>query len=104
MSPSDADRAEPSASEAAKAPAPDAILPALDADQVAALRELGRRWRAGRSGARAALPVDPSPDSDGGSSGPTRFGRIVPVGPRTGPVGEVEADIPGGDALTRRVR
>ena len=103
MHPSEEIDSAPAVSEDSKPPAPDAILPALGADDVAALRGVGRRWEANRSGPPAALPVDPSLHH-GAPPEPTRFGRIVPVGPRTGLVGEVEADTSEGDPVARRLR
>ena len=70
-------------------PRPDALIPALDEDRVAALREIGREWdrvSADRHVWRQALPADPSlgeyPEASEVHPGP--FTRFVPVAGRDG--------------------
>jgi len=98
-------------------PQPEAILPALDPDQLAALREVGRAWDRTSAAPRAwrhALPVDPSlgtypPAHD---FQPEGFTRLVSVSGRDGELPTIEtrrsAEIPPTAAgrvgqLTRRV-
>jgi amino acid transporter len=52
-------------------PTPDADLPALDADEIQALREAGRAWGRQSNGGSPSLPVDPSLEAtiDDASSG-----------------------------------
>ena len=71
------------------------MLPALDATQLAALREVGREW--GRVCAppqawRRALPLDPSLGEYPRASefGPARFTRFVPVAGRAGQLPAIE--------------
>jgi amino acid transporter len=92
--------------EASQPPAPDAILPALDADQVRALGELGRRWGQAVNGpaAGASLPLDPSLGAERADPQPTRWGRIVPVGPQEASPGEVEATSTDGGTFARGLR
>lgn len=84
-------------------PQPEAILPALDKDQLAALREVGREWDRTSAGPRAwrhALPVDPAlgaypPAHD---FQPEGFTRLVSVSGRDGQLPPIEttraAEIP----------
>jgi hypothetical protein len=63
-------------------PRPDALIPALDQGQLAALREVGREWdrvSADPQVWRQALPVDPSP---GGYPRPVRSARPCSPGSR----------------------
>src|SRR5271165_1653840 len=99
-------------------PRPDALIPALDQGQLAALREIGREWDSVSAGPqvwRRALPVDPSLGEypGAGEVRPGLFTRIVPVaGPdgqlppiQTTSVSETPLTPPGraGLALKRRV-
>ena len=81
--------------DSAGTPRPDAILPALDKDQLAALGEVGREWdrvSADLQVWRQPLPVDPAlgeypADSD---FRPARFTRFVPVEGRDGQLPPIE--------------
>jgi hypothetical protein len=76
-------------------PRPDAVMPALDEGQLAALREIGREWdqlTADPQVWREALPVDPAlggypKDSD---FRPARFTRVVAVSGRDGQLPALE--------------
>jgi Amino acid permease len=70
-------------------PRPDALIPALDEGQLAALREIGRDWdrvSAAPQVWRQALPVDPALGEYPGASEvrPGLFTRFVPVAGRDG--------------------
>jgi amino acid transporter len=69
--------------QAAGAPSPDALFPALDESQVATLRQVGHEWDRVCGDPRTwqrALPVDQDLGSyDAAQFRPTRFGRFVPV-------------------------
>ena len=52
------------------APSPDAVLPALDADQLRVLRAVGSEWSQGCNSEQRALPVDPSLGSESELSQP----------------------------------
>jgi amino acid transporter len=70
-------------------PRPDAIVPALDDGQLAALREVGQEWDQTSAGPRAwrqALPVDPALGEYPSATEfrPARFTRVVPVEGRDG--------------------
>jgi len=76
-------------------PRPDAILPALDKDQLAALGGVGRQWdrvSAGPQVWRQALPVDPALGEYPTASEfrPARFTRFVPVSGRDGQLPPIE--------------
>ena len=76
-------------------PRPDAILPALDRDQLAALGGVGREWDRGPAGPpvwRQALPVDPALGEYPAASEfrPARFTRFVPVSGRGGQLPPIE--------------
>jgi len=92
------------------APSPDAVLPALDADQLRVLRAVGSEWSQGCNSEQRALPVDPSLGSESEPSHATRSGRFVHVNPAGGSRDELEAtlddDAAGVDArtLARRFR
>ena len=77
------------------APQPAAVLPALDQQQLAVLRDVGREWDqvcADPAQWRQALPVDPSlgryPAAD--EFRPTRFSRFVPVAGRGNELPSIE--------------
>jgi amino acid transporter len=70
-------------------PRPDALIPALDEGQLAALREVGREWdrvSADPQVWRQALPVDPSLGEypEASQVRPALFTRFVPVAGRDG--------------------
>ena len=70
-------------------PRPDALIPALDQGQLAALREVGREWdrvSADPQVWRQALPADPSLGGypEAGQVRPGRFTRFVPVAGQDG--------------------
>jgi amino acid transporter len=76
-------------------PRPDAILPALDKDQLAALREVGHEWDRTSTDPQAwrqALPVDPALGEYPTASEfrPTRFTRFAPVSGRDGQLPPIE--------------
>jgi hypothetical protein len=76
-------------------PRPDAVMPALDEVQLAALREIGREWdqlTAGPQVWREALPVDPALGGYPKDSGfrPARFTRVVAVSGRGGQLPALE--------------
>jgi hypothetical protein len=63
------------------APSPDAVLPALDADQLQVLRAVGSEWSPGSNSKQRALPVDPSLGVESEPGHATRSGRFVHVNP-----------------------
>ncbi len=70
-------------------PRPDALIPALDQGQLAALREIGREWdrvSADRQVWRQALPADPPLGEypEPSEVRPALFTRFVPVAGRDG--------------------
>ena len=70
-------------------PRPDALIPALDEGQLAALREIGREWDRASADPqvwRQALPVDPSLGEypEASEVRPGLFTRFVPVAGRDG--------------------
>jgi len=74
-------------------PRPDALIPALDDGQLAALREVGREWDnvcADPQVWRQALPVDPSLGEYPKLFRPHRFTRIVSVAGRDGQLPPIE--------------
>ena len=76
-------------------PRPDAILPVLDKDQLAALGGVGREWDRGSADPqvwRQALPVDPALGEYPADSEfrPARFTRFVPVEGRDGQLPPIE--------------
>ncbi|MBV9416095.1 MAG: APC family permease, partial [Solirubrobacterales bacterium] len=91
-------------------PTPDAVLPALDADQLEALRGVGSEWSQGSNGTNTSLPVDPSLGRQAEPSESTRSGRFVHVEPAGGSPDQLEATLDesgeGVDARTvgRRIR
>ena len=77
-------------------PRPDAAMPVLDKDQLAALGEVGREWDrtcAGPQVWRQALPVDPALGEypGAGEVRPARFTRVVPMAGRDGQLPPIEA-------------
>src|SRR5258708_19187104 len=75
--------------QAAGAPSPDALLPALDDRQLRLLRQVGREWDHVTGDPqvwRCALPGDPHPGSYPGAADipPTRFWRFLHVAGRDG--------------------
>src|SRR5258708_4424539 len=85
--------------QAAGAPSPDALLPALDDRQLRLLHQVGREWDHVTGDPqvwRCALPLDPDLGSypDAADIRPTRFGRFVNVAGRGGrlPVIEVSSE------------
>jgi amino acid transporter len=86
----------PADDQAAGAPSPDALLPALDERQVTVLRQVGREWGRVSGDPRLwqrALPLNPDLGSypDAAEIRPTRFGRFVHVAGRGGQLPAVEA-------------
>ncbi|HYZ53819.1 MAG TPA: APC family permease [Streptosporangiaceae bacterium] len=82
--------------QAAGAPDPDALLPALDERQLSVLRRVGLEWDRASGDPQAwrrALPLDPNlgsyPEAD--EIRPTRLGRFVPVAGRDGQLPAIEA-------------
>jgi len=76
-------------------PRPDALIPALDQGQLAALREIGREWdrvSADPHVWRQALPADPSLGEYPGASEvrPALFTRSVPVAGQDGQLPPIE--------------
>jgi amino acid transporter len=87
----DGTRAGGSADDKGGSPRPDAVIPALDEGQIAAVRAVGREW--GKVSAdpqvwRQALPVDPAVGAyaEEGEFRPARFTRVVSF---AGPDGQV---------------
>ena len=74
-------------------PSPDAVLPALDAEQLRALREVGSEWGQSSNGRSRSLPIDPSLSRQPELSQPTRGGRFVHVKPASGSQDELEATL-----------
>jgi hypothetical protein len=77
-------------------PRPDALIPALDEGQLAALREIGREWdrvSAGPQVWRQALPVDPFLGGypEASEARPALFTRFVPVAGRGGRLPPIQA-------------
>ena len=97
-------------SSANPAPSPDAVLPALDADQLRILRDVGSEWSQGSNAKQRSLPVDPSLGRQSESRQPTRSARFVHVNPAGGSPDQLEAtlddDGAGVDARSvgRRIR
>lgn len=96
--------------QAAGAPSPDALLPALDDRQLRLLRQVGREWDHVTGDPqvwRCALPVDPDLGSypDAADIRPTRFGRFVHVAGRDGrlPVIEVSSEAEAPPTLPGRI-
>jgi Amino acid permease len=92
--------ADPSAN---PAPSPDAVLPALDADQQRALRDVGSEWSQGANGSNVSLPVDPSLGHESQPSEPTRSGRFVHIDPTGGSPDQLEVTL-GDDGADRGPR
>lgn len=90
-------------------PRPDAMMPALDEGQLAALREIGREWdqlTADPQVWREALPVDPAlgghpKDSD---FRPARFTRVVDLSGREGQLPAIETTSAAETPLTPGAR
>src|SRR5258708_24570276 len=89
--------------QAAGAPSPDALLPALDDRQLRLLHQVGREWDHVTGDPqvwRCAPPLDPDLGSypDAPDTRPTPFGRLVNVAPpRRGPpriLGPTRAEAP----------
>jgi amino acid transporter len=76
-------------------PTPDADLPALDAGEIQALRDVGRDWGRQSNGDAAPLPVDPSLDLQPELSPPGRWVRLVHVKPADGTSDGLEATLDG---------
>jgi hypothetical protein len=77
-------------------PRPDALIPALDQGQLAALREVGREWdrvSADPQVWRQALPVDPSLGEypEASEVRPALFTRFAPVAGRDGQLPPIQA-------------
>src|SRR5271167_4931635 len=77
-------------------PRPDALIPALDEDQLAALREIGREWdrvSADPHVWRQALPADPSlgEHPEASKVRPALFTRFVPVAGADGQLPPIQA-------------
>ena len=93
----------------AGSPRPDAMMPTLDAGQLAALREIGREWdqlTADPQVWREALPVNPTlgeypRDSD---FRPARFTRVVAVSGRDGQLPAIETTSAAETPLTPGAR
>jgi amino acid transporter len=79
-------------------PTPDADLPALDAGEIQALREVGRQWGRQSDGDPASLPVDPSLDLQPELKEPTRWGRLVHLTPADGSSDGLEASVDDGSS------
>ena len=92
-------------SSANPAPSPDAILPALNADQVQALRDVGSEWSRNSNGTKVTLPVDPSLGQQSEPSEPSRSSRFVHINPTGGSPDLLEAtlDNDGAGVDARRV-
>ena len=74
-------------------PQPDAIVPALDKDQLDALLEVGRDWdrvSVAPGAWRQALPLDPGLGQYPSEFLPARFTRLVPVSGRDGQLPPIE--------------
>ena len=76
-------------------PRPDAVIPALDEGQLAALRAVGREWDEASAGPqvwREALPVDPGVGAYAGEGEfrPARFTRVVSAAARDGQLRPIE--------------
>jgi amino acid transporter len=89
----------------AATPRPDAQVPALDAGQLAALREIGREWdrvSADPQVWRQALPVDPTLGEYPKPSEfrPARLTRFVPVAGRDGQLPPIETTSLSEESLT----
>ena len=74
-------------------PSPDAILPALNADQLQALQDVGSEWSQGSNGSNVSLPVDPSLGRQSEPGQATRSGRFVHVSPAGGSPDQLEATL-----------
>ena len=91
-------------------PSPDAVLPALDADQLKALREVGSEWGQNCNGKQQSLPIDPSLGRRPELSQLSRGSRLIHVKPASGSPDDLEATIDDGDTdfeprtLGRRAR
>ena len=86
------DRSESAlATQSQSAPTPDAELPALNATQVEALREVGREWGTANDADVGSLPVDPSLARQPEVSQSSRGARLVHVTPGAGSGDELEA-------------
>ena len=77
-------------------PRPDALIPALDEGQLAALREIGREWdrvSADPQVWRQALPADPSlgEHPEASKVRPALFTRFVPVAGQDGQLPPIQA-------------
>src|SRR5271157_6013746 len=84
-------------------PRPDALVPALDEGQLAALREVGREWDrvcADPQVWRQALPVDPSLGEYPKLFRPYRFTRFVSVAGRDGQLPPIETTSVSETAVT----
>ncbi len=76
-------------------PRPDAVIPALDEGQLAALRAVGREWdeaSAGPQVSREALPIDPGVGAYAGEGEfrPARLTRVVSAASRDGQLLPIE--------------
>jgi amino acid transporter len=91
----DGSQAGGSADDSGGSPRPDAMIPALDEAQLAALRAVGREWdkvSADPQVWREALPVDPAVGAyaEEGEFRPARFTRVVSVAGRDGQLRPIE--------------
>jgi hypothetical protein len=87
-------------------PRPDALIPALDEGQLAALREVGRQWdrvSADPHVWRQALPVDPflGEYPEASEVRPALFTRFVPVAGRGGQLPPIQTTSVSETLLTR---
>ncbi|HTR94554.1 MAG TPA: APC family permease [Trebonia sp.] len=90
-------------------PQPDAIVPALNKDQLAVLGEVGREWdrvSASPQAWRQALPIDPALGEYPTASEfrPARFTRFVPVSGRDGQLPPIETTRASEQAPTAAAR
>ena len=102
-------QAETSADDHEGSAGPDAMIPALDEGQLAALRAVGREWdrvSAGPQVWREALPVDPAVGAYAEESEfrPARFTRVVSVAGPDGQLRPIETTTLSETPTTRRGR
>jgi amino acid transporter len=105
----DGSRAGGGADDYGGSPRPDAMIPALDEGQLAALRAVGREWDKVSAGPRVwreALPVDPAVGAYAkqGEFRPARFTRVVSVAGRDGQLRPIETTSASETPTTRRGR
>ena len=102
----DARQVQGSGEDSGGSPRPDAMMPALDEGQAAALRAVGREWdkvSADPQVWREALPVDPAAGAYAGESEfrPARFTRVVSAAGRDGQLRPIETTSPSETPATR---